>query len=72
MLLLYLSVITYTTILNRVIIAMHLKDIPVEHTYIDLSKAENESPEFEALNPIKSVPILVIKDRYEGKTVLIR
>lgn len=41
---------------------MHLKGIPVEHTYIDLDKAEHESPEFQALNPSKSVPILIIKE----------
>lgn len=51
-----------STCINRVEIAMHLKGIPVEHTYIDLDKAEHESPEFQALNPSKSVPILIIKE----------
>lgn len=49
---------------------MHLKGIPVEHTYIDLGKAEHESPEFQALNPSKSVPVLVIKDCHGNETVL--
>lgn len=59
-----------STCTNRVVIAMHLKGIAVEHTYIDLGKAEHESPEFQALNPSKSVPILVIKDACGNETVL--
>ena len=59
-----------STCTNRVVIAMHLKGIPLEHTYIDLSKAEHESPEFQALNPSKSLPILVTKDRYGNETIL--
>ncbi|KAJ5186873.1 Glutathione S-transferase/chloride channel C-terminal [Penicillium cf. viridicatum] len=51
-----------STCTNRVVIAMHLKGITIEHTYIDLGKAEHESPEFQALNPSKSVPILIIKE----------
>ncbi|KGO40845.1 Glutathione S-transferase/chloride channel, C-terminal [Penicillium expansum] len=58
-----------STCTNRVVIAMHLKGIPVEHTYIDLGKAEHESPEFQALNPSKSVPILIIKED-RNETVL--
>ncbi|KAF4762071.1 hypothetical protein HAV15_007959 [Penicillium sp. str.  len=54
---------------NRVVIAVHLRGIPVEHTYIDLGKAEHESPEFQALNPSKSVPILITKEG-ENETVL--
>ncbi|RAL13009.1 thioredoxin-like protein [Aspergillus homomorphus CBS 101889] len=59
-----------STCTNRVVIAMHLKGIPVEHTYIDLGKAEHERPEFEVLNPSKSVPVLVIKDSNGNETVL--
>ncbi|KAE8391126.1 maleylacetoacetate isomerase [Aspergillus alliaceus] len=59
-----------STCTSRVVIAMHLKGIPAEHTHIDLSKAEHESPEFEELNPSKSVPILVIKDGNGNETVL--
>ncbi|CAI7594219.1 unnamed protein product [Penicillium glandicola] len=51
-----------STCTNRVVIAMHIKGIPVEHTYIDLSKASHEIPEFQTLNPSKSVPILIIKE----------
>jgi maleylacetoacetate isomerase len=59
-----------STCTNRVVIAMHLKGIPVEHTFIDLGKAEHESLEFQALNPSKSVPVLVIKEGDEKETVL--
>ncbi|KAJ5738872.1 maleylacetoacetate isomerase [Penicillium malachiteum] len=55
---------------NRVVIAMHLKGIPVEHTFIDLGKAEHESLEFQALNPSKSVPVLVIKDSDGNETAI--
>ncbi|KAL4938336.1 glutathione S-transferase [Aspergillus oleicola] len=34
-----------STCTNRVVIAMHLKGIPVEHTYIDLAKVEHERPD---------------------------
>ncbi|KAJ5734253.1 hypothetical protein N7493_003039 [Penicillium malachiteum] len=59
-----------STCTNRVVIAMHLKGIPVEHNFIDLGKAEHESPEFQALNPSKSVPVLVIKDADGNETVI--
>ncbi|KAL4739525.1 maleylacetoacetate isomerase [Aspergillus similis] len=59
-----------STCTNRVVIAMHLKGIAVEHTYVDLGNAEHERPEFEVLNPSKSVPVLVIKDSNGNETVL--
>ncbi|KAJ5614154.1 maleylacetoacetate isomerase [Penicillium herquei] len=59
-----------STCTNRVVIAMHLKGIPVAHTFIDLGKAEHESLEFQALNPSKSVPVLVIKDSDGNETII--
>ncbi|OVA07681.1 Glutathione S-transferase [Macleaya cordata] len=46
----------------RVRFALNLKGIPYEYRAVDLSKGEQFSPEFERLNPLHFVPVLVDGD----------
>ncbi|KAH1266566.1 Glutathione S-transferase zeta class [Glycine max] len=43
----------------RIRFALSLKGIPYEYKAVDLSKGEQYSPEFERLNPLHYVPVLV-------------
>ncbi|KAF8380430.1 hypothetical protein HHK36_027916 [Tetracentron sinense] len=46
----------------RVRFALNLKGLPYEYKAIDLSKGQQFSPEFEKLNPLHFVPVLVDGD----------
>ncbi|KAI3867132.1 hypothetical protein MKX03_026947 [Papaver bracteatum] len=46
----------------RVRFALHLKGLPYEYRAVDLKKGEQFSPEFDRLNPLHFVPVLVDGD----------
>ncbi|KAJ4727119.1 Glutathione S-transferase [Melia azedarach] len=46
----------------RVRFALNLKGVPYEYKSVDLAKGEQFSPEFEKLNPLHFVPVLVDGD----------
>ncbi|XP_050237354.1 glutathione S-transferase 2-like isoform X2 [Mercurialis annua] len=46
----------------RVRFALKLKGLPYEYRAVDLSKGEHFSPEFERLNPLHYVPVLIDGD----------
>lgn len=55
----------------RVRTAAHLKDIPLEYTYIHLLKDEQSSPTYKLSNPSASVPTLSLTDK-DGHEIIIR
>ncbi|OAA60845.1 Maleylacetoacetate isomerase [Cordyceps fumosorosea ARSEF 2679] len=58
---------------QRIIIAAHLKSIPLTFSYVNLSTQEQHDLEYtQSLNPSHSVPTLVITDETKGIRVVIR
>lgn len=58
---------------QRIIIAAHLKGVPLEFSYIDLGQKEHRTDEYKTvLNPSASVPTLVVTPRNGGKKTIIR
>ncbi|KAJ5521116.1 Maleylacetoacetate isomerase [Penicillium fimorum] len=55
---------------QRIIIAAHLKGIPLEYTYIDLGTKEHTTDEYKASNPSASVPTLIVTTANGEKTIL--
>jgi maleylacetoacetate isomerase len=55
----------------RVRIAAHLKNIPLEYTYVNLLKNEQCSPSYTVSNPSASVPTLSLTDK-DGHEIIIR
>ncbi|RAH65285.1 thioredoxin-like protein [Aspergillus aculeatinus CBS 121060] len=60
-----------STCANRVVIALHHKSLPFTHHYIDLRAAEHETAAFAALNPSRSLPVLVITDATTGTETIL-
>ncbi|KAJ5953068.1 Maleylacetoacetate isomerase [Penicillium vulpinum] len=55
---------------QRIIIAAHLKGIPLEYTYIDLGTKEHITDKYKESNPSASVPTLVVTSIGGQKTIL--
>ncbi|KAJ5153607.1 Maleylacetoacetate isomerase [Penicillium coprophilum] len=55
---------------QRVIIAAHLKGIPLDYTYIDLGTKDHTTEEYKASNPSASVPTLVVTSANGEKIIL--
>jgi maleylacetoacetate isomerase len=55
---------------QRIIIAAHLKGIPLEYTYIDLGTKEHTTDEYKQSNPSASVPTLIVTSANGEKTIL--
>lgn len=55
---------------QRIIIAAHLKGIPLEFTYIDLGTKEHKTEEYKQYNPSGSVPTLIVTHSNGEKTIL--
>jgi len=55
---------------QRIIIAAHLKGIPLEFTYIDLGAKEHKTEEYKQYNPSGSVPTLVVTSSNGEKTTI--
>ncbi|KAJ5556464.1 Maleylacetoacetate isomerase [Penicillium frequentans] len=55
---------------QRIIIAAHLKGIPLEFTYIDLGAKEHKTDEYKQYNPSGSVPTLVVTSQDGEKTII--
>jgi len=53
----------------RVRIAAHLKGINLEYAFIHLVKAEQNSSDYQALNPSESVPTLVVTNSQTGEEI---
>jgi len=54
----------------RVRTAAHLKDIPLEYTYIHLLKTEQTAPSYAVHNPSASVPTLTITEKNENEIII--
>ncbi|OAA60032.1 Maleylacetoacetate isomerase [Cordyceps fumosorosea ARSEF 2679] len=58
---------------QRVIIAAHLKSIPLTFTFLDLATdAHLAAPYRDSLNPSRTVPTLVVTHGHDHKTTIIR
>ncbi|CAI7636784.1 unnamed protein product [Penicillium glandicola] len=55
---------------QRIIIAAHLKGIPLEYTYINLGTKEHTTDEYKESNPSASVPTLIVTRINGEKTIL--
>lgn len=56
---------------QRVIIAAHLKSIPLTFSYIDLERSQHHDDGYQrTLNPSKSVPTLVVTSTQGKKTII--
>ncbi|CAI7641213.1 unnamed protein product [Penicillium viridicatum] len=55
---------------QRIIIAAHLKGIPLEYTYIDLGTKAHTTDEYKESNPSASVPTLVVTSAKGEKTII--
>lgn len=56
---------------QRIIIAAHLKGIPLTFSFVDLATNDHQSEEYRtSLNPSQSVPTLVVTDGQGKKTII--